>query len=144
MNERLWPRALSATGAVSAGTHPRAVRFPPMSALRTIKSRKEIQMRTMLIAGAAGLVLAAAAGGAADAHNANVPIWSPLSINTNLAQPMHRYRAHGMSEGRAAYVQPENTNQIFSDGSGATDRLATPEGDNNSGAAPNTAPMADR
>jgi hypothetical protein len=105
-------------------------------------------MRNILMAGTAGLILAIGAVGAANAHNANVPTWSPLSINTNLAQPMHRYRAHGMSEGRSTYVTPERTNQIFSNGSSEAEHMATPDNDNNSanfpGEATNEAPMADR
>jgi hypothetical protein len=45
-------------------------------------------MRNLLIAGTVGFVLTIGAAGAAYASNPNVPIWSPLSINTNVSSPL--------------------------------------------------------
>jgi hypothetical protein len=106
------------------------------------RMRKPI-MRNVWMTGTAGLILAIGVAGAANANNANVPAWSPLSINTNVAQPMHRYRSHRMSEGRAAYVTPmPQDGPIFSNGSSEADHMATP--DNNApGGVTNEAPLAD-
>jgi hypothetical protein len=101
-------------------------------------------MRNLLIAGTCSLILAFGVAGGANANNANVPNWSPLSINTNLAQPMHHYRTHGMSEGRAAFIS-QHPNQIFSNGSSEADHMVAPDiGSNSDSGAPNEAPMADR
>jgi hypothetical protein len=105
-------------------------------------------MRNVLLAGTAGLFLALGAVGAANANNPNVPVWSPLSINTDLGRPMHRYRAHRMTEGRAAYTKPAQPDQIFSDGSSDDKHLVNPDLDTNpanaSGAIKNEEPMADQ
>jgi hypothetical protein len=105
-------------------------------------------MRNLLIAGTVGFVLTIGAAGAAYASNPNVPIWSPLSINTNVGHPMYRHHSSRMSEGRAAYIaktQPEQ--QIFSNGSSEGQHLAPPDDRANSASDPgvkNEAPMADR
>jgi hypothetical protein len=105
-------------------------------------------MRNLLIAGTAGLLLAVGATGAAYANNPNVPIWSPLSINTDIGRPMYRHHAHRMSEERAAYVaktQPEE--QIFSNGSSEDQHMVTPDSGTNAASDPgvqNEAPMTDR
>ena len=105
-------------------------------------------MRNLLFAGTAGLLLVVGAAGAANANNPNVPTWSPLSINTNLGQPLHRYRGHLVKEGRAAYVQTAQPNPIFSDGSSDSNYLVNPDVDtkpsNASGGIKNEEPMADR
>jgi hypothetical protein len=105
-------------------------------------------MRNLLIAGTAGLMLAVGATGAAYANNPNVPMWSPLSINTDIGRPVYRHHARRMSEERAAYLaktQPEE--QIFSNGSTEDQHMVAPDsGDNaaNEPGAQSEAPMADR
>jgi hypothetical protein len=101
-------------------------------------------MRNLLVAGTAGLMLAIGATGAAYANNPNVPAWSPLSINTNIGQPMYRYHTHRTSEHRAAFVAPMPPDRpIFSNGSSEADHTVPPDNGNNGGAT-NEAPMADQ
>jgi hypothetical protein len=105
-------------------------------------------VRNPLIAGTVGLVLTIGAAGAAYANNPNVPIWSPLSINTDIGRPMYRHHSHRMSEGRAAYVgQTQPDQQIFSNGSSEDQHMVTPDSSDNSANGPgvkNEAPLADR
>ena len=104
-------------------------------------------MRNLLIAGTVGLVLTIGAAGAAYANNPNVPIWSPLSINTNVGHTMY-YHSHRMSEHRAAYVVPTPPDRpIFSNGSSEGQHMVTPDDENSAAGDPgvkNEAPMADR
>jgi hypothetical protein len=104
-------------------------------------------MRNPLIVGTVGLALTIGAAGAAYANNPNVPIWSPLSINTNVGRPMY-YHRHGMSEHRAALVAPTPPDRpIVSNGSSQDQRIVTPDSGNNAANDPgakNEAPMADR
>ena len=106
-------------------------------------------MCNLLLAGTAGLVLTIGAAGAAYANNPNVPIWSPLSINTDIGRPMYRHHSYRMSEHRAAYAAPTPPDRpIFSNGSSEDQHIVAPDSDNNSANVPagatNDAPMADR
>jgi hypothetical protein len=104
-------------------------------------------MRNVLLAGTAALMLAVGASGAAYANNPNVPIWSPLSINTNVGRSMY-YHPHRMSEHRAAFVAATPPDRpIFSNGSSEDQHMVTPDSGNNAANDPsvkNEAPMADR
>jgi hypothetical protein len=109
---------------------------------------EEKQMRNLLMTGTVGLAMVLGAAGAAQANNPNVPIWSPLSINTDIGRPVYGRQTHRMSEGRAAFVaktQPDE--QIFSNGSSEDQHLVAPDNGDNAHADPavkNEAPMADR
>jgi hypothetical protein len=104
-------------------------------------------MRNVLLAGTAALMLAVGASGAAYANNPNVPIWSPLSINTNVGRPTY-YHPHRMSEHPAAFVAPTPPDRpIFSNGSSDDQHMVTPDSGNNAASDPivkNETPMADQ
>jgi hypothetical protein len=105
-------------------------------------------MRNLLIAGTVGLVLTIGAAGAAYANNPNVPIWSPLSVNTNVGHPMYRHRSYRMNEHRASFVAPMPPDRpTFSNGSSEDQHMVTPDNENSAAGDPgvkNEAPMADR
>jgi hypothetical protein len=126
------------------GTYPVRPPFSCMSAEAEDRLLEGISMRNLLLAGTAGLLLTI---GVASAANSNVPTWSPLSINTDLWRPMHRYRARTMKEGRAAHVKTAPPDQIFSDGSSDSNHLVNPDIDHspaNVSDGANEAPMADQ
>jgi hypothetical protein len=106
-------------------------------------------LRNLLLAGTAGLVLTIGAAGAAYANNPNVPIWSPLSINTDIGRPMYRHHSYRTSEHSAAFVAPTPPDRpIFSNGSSEDQHMVAPDNGDNSANVPagatNDAPMADR
>jgi hypothetical protein len=103
----------------------------------------------LLLAGTAGLVLTIGAAGAAYANNPNVPIWSPLSINTDIGRPMYRHHSYRTSEHSAAFVAPTPPDRpIFGNGSSEDQDMVAPDNGDNSANVPagatNDAPMADR
>jgi hypothetical protein len=90
-------------------------------------------MRDLLIAGTVGLVLTIGAAGGANANNANVPAWSPLSINTNIGRPMYRHHSYRISEHRTAYVVPTPPDRPnFSNSRPEEEHLLTPGSDHSS------------
>ena len=92
-------------------------------------------MRNLLLAGTAGLVLTIGAAGAAYANNPNVPIWSPLSINTDIGRPMYRHHSYLTNEHSAAFVAPTPPDRpIFNNGNPEDQHMAAPDNGSNSAA----------